>query len=348
MTIRSKTIKSNAEGQGTKLQNCFLKMHFFHIAFTFWKYIVSHFKNNAFLKHNFSNFSFKLLQPFCSSAGLDNHKRHACHAKHRWMSPSATLATQSASGCRQVPRLPRQTKVDVAKCHACRAKCCAECHMRHACHTKRRRMSPSARPATQSAGGCRQARCLPRKVPQRPDDRRAPRAPPDPAQCHKRHACHAKHRWMSPSATLATQSASGCRQVPRLPRQTKVDVAKCHACRAKCCAECHMRHACHTKRRRMSPSARPATQSAGGCRQARRLPRKVPQRPDDRRAPRAPPDPAQCHKCHACHAKHRWMSPSARPATKSAGGCRQVRRLPRKVQRRPRDLKRATRRSPVP
>ena len=35
------------------------------------------------------------------------------------------------------------------------------------------------------------------------------------------------------------------------------------------------RHACHTKQRSMSPSATPATQSDGGCRQAPRLPRTV-------------------------------------------------------------------------
>ena len=69
-----------------------------------------------------------------------------------------------------------------------------------------------------------------------------PSAPPEPAQCHKCHNCHAKRMWMSPSATPATQSAmasstsqpsaisatpatqneGGCRQVPRLPRETKV------------------------------------------------------------------------------------------------------------------------------
>ena len=36
---------------------------------------------------------------------------------------SATPATQNEGRCRQVPRLPRETKVDVAKCHACHAKC---------------------------------------------------------------------------------------------------------------------------------------------------------------------------------------------------------------------------------
>ena len=91
---------------------------------------------------------------------VDVDKCHAYHAKRRWMSPSATPATQNAAaspatkpskraisatpatqnegGCHQVPRLPRVTKEDVAKCHAC--------------HAKRRWLSPSATPATQSEG----------------------------------------------------------------------------------------------------------------------------------------------------------------------------------------------------
>ena len=60
----------------------------------------------------------------------------------------------------------------------------------------------------------------------------------EPTQCHICHACHAKRRWMSPSATPATRNKGRCRQVPRLPRETKVDGAK--------------RHACHAKRRWMS------------------------------------------------------------------------------------------------
>ena len=131
-----------------------------------------------------------------------------------------------------------------------------------------------------------------------------PPEPPEPAQCYKCPACPAKRRWMSPSATPATQSwaasprihraqarhqsqpsaisatpptqnEGGCHQVPRLPRETKVDVAKCHACHAK----------------------------LGGV-------------TGDQARPSTPPEPAQCHKCHACHAKRRWMSPSATPATK--------------------------------
>ena len=73
---------------------------------------------------------------------------HACHAKPRWMSPSATPATWNEGGCHQVPRLPRKvprrharlkraqarhpvpwvprlprkTKVNVRWCHACHVK----------------------------------------------------------------------------------------------------------------------------------------------------------------------------------------------------------------------------------
>ena len=99
-----------------------------------------------------------------------------------------------------------------------------------------------------------------------------PSAPPEPAQCHKRHACHAKRK-------SATQNGVGCLQVPHLPRDTKVDVSKCHAC--------------PSKQRWMSPSATPVP----------RLPRKVPRR--HRR-----PIPAQArHQSQpsAMCMKSRWM-----------------------------------------
>ena len=97
-------------------------------------------------------------------------------------------------------------------------------------------------------------------------------------------ACHAKRRWISPSATPATQTGSQgdqqlptappdpaqprplSAQVPRLPRKTKVDVSKCHAC--------------HAKGRCACPGAR-----------------------GDQQLPSAPPNPAQFPNCHACHAK---------------------------------------------
>ena len=103
---------------------------------------------------------------------VDLTKRHACHAKPRWMSP----------------------KMDVTKWHACHAKWCGVL------------TTKTATPATQSAAAS-------------PTTKTSPSAPPEPTQCHK---CH------------ATQNEGGCDQVPRLPRETKVDVAKCHACHAKC------------------------------------------------------------------------------------------------------------------
>ena len=75
---------------------------------------------------------------------VDVRSCHACHVKSRWMSrkvprhhgrharlnraapPSAMSeapATQNDRGCEIVPRLPREIKVDVTKCHACHAKC---------------------------------------------------------------------------------------------------------------------------------------------------------------------------------------------------------------------------------
>ena len=165
---------------------------------------------------------------------------------------------------------------------------------------------------------------------------------------------------ISPSATLATQKVTFCHQVPRLHRQKKVAANKCHAR--------------HTKWHWMSASTTPATQNARRCRQAQRLPqsegrcRQVPRLPHKvqvdvakchachtnsrgdngtKREPSTPPERAQCHKCHACHTKWRSMSPSATPATQSAGRCRQVPRLPHKQPRRQLRQTR-TKRSPVP
>ena len=141
-----------------------------------------------------------MLPSAMKRATRSHHKCHACHAKGR-----------------QVPHLPRETKVHVAKCHAC-----------FACHAKCRGVT---------------------------GDQGAPSAPPEPAQCYKCHALpsatpatqsaaesratkrpQARHqsqpRWMSSSAMPATRNEGGCRPVPRLPRETKVDVAKHHACQA--------------------------------------------------------------------------------------------------------------------
>ena len=183
----------------------------------------------------------------------------------------------------------------------------------------------------------------------------------------KCHTCHTERKWMSPSATPATQSEDRCHQAPRLPHKMKADVTKCHACHANGGgdhgakrepsaspepAQCRKCHACHAK-------------CEDRCHQAPRLPRKT--KADvtkchachangggdhgAKREPSASPEPAQCRKCHACHAKSRSMSPSATPATQNEGRCHQVPRLPRKPRRRPRHqtgIKRVTRASPVP
>ena len=75
-----------------------------------------------------------------------------------------------------MPRLPRETKVDVRLWYACHAKCRG---------VTGAQASPSAPPSAMSA-------------------------------------------------TPATQNDGGCEFVPRLPRETKVDVRLCHACQAKC------------------------------------------------------------------------------------------------------------------
>ena len=177
------------------------------------------------------------------------------------------------------PRLPRK----VPQRHGAQA----QCKKRHACHAKRRWRSPSAALAT-PPGGCHQVPRLPRKVPRQHRRLKARSTPPEPAQCHKGHRCHAKQSWMLPrlprkvaatwrrfernqsqcsaiSATPATPNAGVCRQVPRLPgkvprRHDRLTAPKC-AIRARPVPQDAI-------------SATPATKNEGGCHQATRLPRK--------------------------------------------------------------------------
>ena len=86
-----------------------------------------------------------------------------------------------------------------------------------------------ATPATQNDGGCEFVPRLPREM---------------KVDVTKYHACHANSRGVTGdksgpsaphnaiSATPATQNEGGCEFVPHLPRETKVDVTKCHACHA--------------------------------------------------------------------------------------------------------------------
>ena len=67
----------------------------------------------------------------------------------------------------------------------------------------------------------------------------------------------------------------GCEIVPRLPREIKVDVTKCHACHAK-------------------------SRGIIRCAIVPRLPRDI---------------KVDVTKCHACHAKRPWMRDCATPDT---------------------------------
>ena len=144
--------------------------------------------------------------------------------------PQARHQTQPSpakqGGCHQVPRLPRERKVDVTKCHACHAK------------VPRRQSRPGAPSASPDPAQSRKTK----------------------VDVTKFHGCHMKRRWMS--ATPATQKCSGvnrdqrpqarhqsqpsprsatpatrndgeCRQKPCLPCEMMADATKCHGCHAK-------------------------------------------------------------------------------------------------------------------
>ena len=170
------------------------------------------------------------------------------------MSPSAMPARQNKDRCRQVPPLPRETKIDVAKCHAC--------------HVKRRWMLPSATPATQE---CRAAtanqQTAPSPISATPATQDVDRCRQVP--CRKSAAApratngaQARQQTLPSvmSATPATQNEDRCRQVPRWPRETKVDVAKCHAWISPATQKC--RSATGNQRR---PSAPPDPAQSHEC-----------------------------------------------------------------------------------
>ena len=241
---------------------------------------------------------------------------------------SATPATQNGSRCVQVPPLPRETKVDVSKCHACHTKCSY-------CPAMCSYMSPSATHHVYHAKLPREAAATTAAAENRAHHQSQPsaiRATPATQSDDPCHHLSATPATQKAAATMAAaenrarhQSQPSAIYVPRLPRETKVDVSKSHACQAKCSY--------------MSPSATPATQKAAATTAAA-----------ENRARHQSPA-AQCHRCHACHVKRRWMSQRATPARQSAATCRQVPRLPRKKPRRPRRplrTERATRASPVP
>ena len=129
------------------------------------------------------------------------HLYHACHAKRPWMCHCATPATWNLGGCHQVPRLPRRSG---AASRASRAP------------KPRPSAPPSAictTPAAQNDRGCAIVPRLPREI------------KVDVTKCH---ACHAevarRHGRLNQD-----QARHPVPSVPRLPRKTTVDVRLCHA-----------------------------------------------------------------------------------------------------------------------
>ena len=245
---------------------------------------------------------------------------HACRTKCRGVTsaqarPSAppnaicpTPATQNESRCEFVPRLPRETTVDVSLCHACHAKC-------------RGVTGAQARPsAPPNAIRCAFVPRLPRET------------TVDVSLCL---ACHAKCRGVTgaqarPSAppnaicpTPATQNESRCEFVPRLPRETTVDVSLCHACHAKCRGVTGAQARPSAPPNAICPT--PATQTDSRCELVPHLPRET---------------TVDVSLCHACHTTCRGVTgaqarPSAppnaicpTPATQNDSRCELVPRLP--------------------
>ena len=133
-------------------------------------------------------------------------------------------------------------------------------------------------------------------------------------------------------------------QVPRLPRETKVDVSKCHACHA-------------NSRGVPVLHADPSATGASPLPYVPRLPRKsvsrchqVPRQPSETKV-----DISKCHACHAncrtCHSCHAKVEVARLPRETKMDVSKCRARLPRQQPRRPGDTpktKRATRASPVP
>ena len=253
---------------------------------------------------------------------------HACHAKCRGV-PGVTgdQASPSAPPSAMSARLPRETMVDVRLCHAC--------------HVKRRWMWGCATPATQSAAASRASRAT-KPVQARHPVPWVPRLPRetmvDVRLCVCVSVCvkslYVKFvcvKLLYVRATKPVQARHPVPWVPRLPRETMVDVRLCVCvwvcvwshCMLNLCVwsycmwgrpsqstratQCHECHACHAKRWWIWDCATPATWKEGGLRL-----------------------------CHACHAKCRGVpgvtgdqaSPSAppsamsaTPATRNDGGC---------------------------
>ena len=178
----------------------------------------------------------------CHACHAEVARRHGRHgrlnqvqARHPVPCVYTTPATQSDRGCAIVPRLPREIKVDVTKCHACHA----EVARRHASRASRApKPSPSAPPSAISATPANQVQAR-HPVPCVPNDSRCEVVPRLPREIKvdvtKCHACHAEvaRRHGRHARLNQVQARHPVPCVPRLPRKTTVDVRLCHACHVK-------------------------------------------------------------------------------------------------------------------
>ena len=138
----------------------------------------------------------------------------------------------------------------------------------------------SATPATQNEGGCRQVP-LPRETKADAPNSHLPRK-------------------------LPPQNESKCHELPPLPRERKADVAKCRPIQSKRAHHSQpsalSAHACHENDNRCRQVPRLPCETKADVAKCHAKCRGV---TGDQSSPSAPPEPAQCSKCHACHEKRK-------------------------------------------
>ena len=135
-----------------------------------------------------------------------------------------------------MPHLPRESKVDVTKCHACHAKCHGVTGDKSGPSAPPSTICPT--PATQNECVC-VCVCLDKECVKLYVDKMCVDKECVDKECVDK-VCVDKECVDKECVTKCV-----CDFVPHLPRESKVDVTKCHAC--------------HVNRRWMSPSATPAT-----------------------------------------------------------------------------------------
>ena len=171
---------------------------------------------------------------------------------------STTPATQNESGCRQVPHLPRKVPWRHWRLIPSVPPKPAQCPKHHACHchanqgecrqvprlprkvllrhwrlirSKRHQSQPSAlsaTPATQSAAVSPETNPVQARHQSQPSALSTTPATQSAAASPANNPVQAHHQSQPSalSAKPAMQNEGGCRQVPRLPRKTKVYVTK--------------------------------------------------------------------------------------------------------------------------